>query len=141
MRSVALESIPKEKKEAIARDYLDLSIKANEIPKKYHISPATLKKIREEYSIPLRTAEGRAASVQGEPKTGVCSNCGCGINPIGAKFCCICGKPILTPKETLIKRVQELTKYFQLASAGTRDAFIADLNKIVEGIKKLEVRE
>ena len=45
---------------------------------------------------------------------------------------------MLTPKETLIKRVQTLTKYFQLASAGTRDAFIADLNKIVEGIKKLE---
>ena len=34
---------------------------------------------------------------------------------------------------------EELTKYFQLASAGTRDTFIADLNKIVEGIKKLEV--
>lgn len=137
---MALESIPKEKKEAIARDYLDLSIKANEIPKKYHISPNTLRKIREEYSIPLRTAEGRTASVQGEPKTAVCSNCGSGINPIGAKFCCICGKPILTPKEALIKRVQELTKYFQLASAGTRDAFIADLNKIVEGVKKLEGR-
>ena len=137
---MALESIPKEKKEAIARDYLDLSIKVHELTKEYHISPATLKKIREEYSIPLRTAEGRAASVQGEPKTVVCSNCGCGINPIGAKFCCICGKPILTPKETLIKRVQELTKYFQLASAGTRDAFIADLNKIVEGVKKLEGR-
>lgn len=138
---MALESIPKEKKEAIARDYLDLSVKVHEIPKKYRISPNTLKKIREEYSIPPRTAEGRAASVQGEPKTVVCSNCGCGINPIGAKFCCICGKPILTPKEALIKRVQELTKYFQLASAGTRDTFIADLNKIVEGIKKLEARE
>ena len=137
---MALESIPKGKKEAIARDYLDLSIKANEIPKKYHISPNTLRKIREEYSIQLRTAEGRTASVQGEPKTVVCSNCGSGINPIGAKFCCICGKPILTPKETLIKRVQELTKYFQLASAGTRDTFIADLNKIVEGVKKLEGR-
>ena len=137
---MALESIPKEKKEAIARDYLDLSIKVHEIPKKYHISPATLKKIREEYSIPLRTHEGRAAYVKAEPKTVVSSNCGCGINPIGAKFCCICGKPILTPKETLIKRVQELTKYFQLASAGTRDAFIADLNKIVEGVKKLEGR-
>lgn len=36
---MALESISKEKKEAIARDYLDLSIKANEIPKKVpHIS-------------------------------------------------------------------------------------------------------
>ena len=137
---MALESVPKEKKEAIARDYLDLSVKVSEIPKKYHISPTTLKKICEEYSIPLRTAGGRTASVQGEPKTVVCSNCGCGINPIGAKFCCICGKPILTPKETLIKRVQELTKYFQLASAGTRDAFIADLNKIVEGVKKLEGR-
>ena len=137
---MALESISKEKKEAIARDYLDLSIKVHEIPKKYHISPIALKKIREEYSIPLRTADNRTASVQGEPKTVVCSNCGSGINPIGAKFCCICGKPILTPKETLRKRVQELTKYFQLASAGTRDAFIADLNKIVEGVKKLEGR-
>lgn len=137
---MALESIPKEKKEAIARDYLDLSIKVHEIPKKYHISPATLRKIREEYSIPLRMADNRTASAQGETKTVVCSNCGSGINPIGAKFCCICGKPILTPKEALIKRVQELTKYFQLASAGTRDAFIADINKILEGIKKLEGR-
>lgn len=136
---MALESIPKEKKEAIARDYLDLSIKVHEIPKKYHISPATLRKIREEYSIPLRMADNRTASAQGETKTVVCSNCGSGINPIGAKFCCICGKPILTPKEALIKRVEGLTKYFQLASAGTRDALMADIRKIAEGIKKLEV--
>ena len=38
---MALESIPKEKKEAIARDYLDLSVKVHEIPKStaYHRTP------------------------------------------------------------------------------------------------------
>ena len=46
VRTMALESISKEKKEAIARDYLDLSIKVHEIPKKYHISPTTLKERR-----------------------------------------------------------------------------------------------
>ena len=99
---MALESFSKEKKEAIASDYLNPNVKVNDIYPKYHISPTTLKLILDEYKIPRRQSRVPNEPIQ-ERQTIVCTNCGSGINPIGAKFCCICGKPILTPKRSINK--------------------------------------
>lgn len=108
---------------------------------------------REALEIAVNALEKRTVKVTGERLTARDEKAGTAYYPQCFEEPCFgmgCEKKECLLKYAVVEKLakyedleekigEELTKYFQLASAGTRDTFIADLNKIVEGIKKLEV--
>lgn len=69
-------------------------------------------------------------------KKRVCSKCGKTIKIADAKFCCYCGKKILTPQEIALESLDTLSEMFSsLKSSDNRDACIKEILKVEEYIK------
>lgn len=135
--SKILERMPKETKEEIIRVYTETKIKTSEICSMYNLSSGTLNDIIKEAQIPFRHP-GQVGANRGKKS---CRFCGSRLNPKGAKFCCECGKPLLTERENILNALEQLSNYFVVLEKDKRDKCIAEINTIVDKVKKLHIIE
>lgn len=135
--SKILERMPKETKEEIIRVYTETKIKTSEICSTYNLSSGTLNDIIKEAQIPFRRP-GQVGVNRGKK---FCRFCGSRLNPKGAKFCCECGKPLLTEKESILNALEQLSSYFIILEKDKRDKYITEINAIADKVKKLRIIE
>lgn len=127
-----IKNIPEETLKAICQAYID-GEKTKTICKTYGVSTGTLSRILEIHNVPRRKAKDISIKT--------CRHCGTVRNPEGALYCCMCGNPMLTDKELIIKKLRDMSKYDVTMHGVFKDDYIKDIKYLLDKVEKLEVVE
>lgn len=129
-----IKNLSEETKKDICQAYKN-GEKCKTICKMFGISTGTLHRILEIYEVPQRKPNSE------KKDTKKCRYCGASITQKGALYCCMCASSLRTEKEIIVDEMEKLKSHFTIIGSAFRDEYIADVNRIIGLINKLEVIE
>lgn len=134
---IHIHDLSKDTINEILKLYCDGHVTTKYICEQYNISSGTLSKLVDINNITRRNPS-RTGVKHKTLHTKKCKFCG-NVNPVNAKFCCECGKPMYTEKELILVKLDELTKYFIVVQHADRDKYIGHIQEIMSMVKSLKV--
>lgn len=132
----AIKDLTNDTIDEILKLYCDGHVTTKYICEQYKIGSGTLSKLVDIYNIERRNPS-RTGVKHKTLHTKKCKFCG-NTNPVNAKFCCECGKPMYTDKELILVKLDELTKHFIVLQHTDRDKYISQIQEIVGMVKALK---
>lgn len=135
---VYINKLSQELKDEIVRCYTDTRLTTTEICEMYNLSTGTFNRIISMSGVARRNPD-RVGTKYSKHKITYksCSYCGTKALSENSKFCHICGKPLCTYKEQILKDLQKLTKYSNSIDVENRLKFINSIQDLKKRIKKL----
>lgn len=136
-----VDKLPENVKSEIIELYQNSKMSVKDICSSYGFGTSVLADLIREKGIDFRKPGQVGVRRSKKSSKRVCRNCGSTRSPIQSRFCCDCGSPLYTEKESIINQLHDLTKYFVVINTPDRDRYINEINNIISKVKKLDVLE
>lgn len=126
-----------ENEKIIIDKYLN-GAKAEALKSEYSLSSSSLYWILKKNEIPLRSPNKAKNKSRAEVVLVKCPHCKTNKNPVGARFCCMCGKDIRTEKQICVEHLSKALSNCLMLPESMRDETSEAIREAMKILKTVE---